>query len=88
MSKKEKFQFEKRGFRSDKDMINLKKSLLDKLITSKPCMIFFMDGDKANLVIEGDTKEISIMISESMLCAKKFRDIIFGAIEMYQGKLN
>ena len=80
--------FEKKGFRSDEDMIELKKSLVNKLITSNPCMIFFKDGDNTSLIIEGDIKEISDMICDCMIKANKFRDIILGAIEIYQGKLN
>lgn len=79
---------EHKGFRSDKDMIELKKSLVNKLIISNPCMIFFKDGDNANLIIEGDITEISIMICDCMIKAKKFRDIILEAIKIYQEKLN
>lgn len=79
---------EEKGLRSDEDMIKLKKSLIDKLIKSNPCMIFFMDEDKASLIIEGDTKEISSMIGECMIKSKKFRNIIMSAIKIYQEKMN
>ena len=80
--------FEKKGIRSDEDMIELKKSLVNKLITSNPCMIFFKDEDNASLIIDGDIKEISNMIGDCMIKTKKFRDIILESIEIYQGKLN
>lgn len=79
---------EKKGYRSDEDMIELKKLLVNKLITSNHCMIFFKDGDNASLIIEGDTKEISIMIGECIIKTKKFRDIIFNAVKIYQKKMN
>jgi hypothetical protein len=65
-----------RGKPSDEDMIELKKATIKMVADSKYSIIIFIKDDNCHLFMEGDNKNYSVMIGESMVQSKEFRSMI------------
>ena len=73
-----------RGKPSDEDMIELKKATIKMVADSKYSIIIFIKDDNCHLFMEGDNKNYSVMIGESMVQSKEFRSMIVEAVKYTQ----
>lgn len=77
-----------KGKSTDEDMVEIKKATVKMVTDSKCSIIIFVKDNNCHLFMEGNHKNFSILIGESMVQSKEFRSMIVESIKLYQELMN